>query len=448
MRLSSLSRRRLTVGISLDTDRLVAFLPGAHGGRAGASRPRLWVRALAASSENLGWTDLATALAELMIVAGTKRGRLYVALEPPLGLVRSVDLRGVSEEEARHIVRRDPSRFFPSRQATLAVELRRPPWSRGQFLAVAAAESLVESIGEAARTTGWSLGGVVPAQLAWAAALGNERPLGEQEIVVRVADHVEVIGIRAGMIRTIRRVAIEETEDDAAPAIRARLAQLGIALTSDARVLASPSEARALAATFASRTPGPSLFPEVERAAAKRSRRRGMVARFTAAAGFLVVAAKLELSGLERERAHIAAERARLRPVVEQSIALRESLAVSTAQLAALRGDALAASHWSSLIVALADTLPDDAFLVALSGDRDSIHIEGRAAHAAPVFDALASMTLLTDVRADGPIRQDVHDDATSEHFTLVARLTRSESLPPSRSAASGNPRLGEEGKP
>ena len=411
MRFARVFSRSRSIGVALDDKRLRAWLP-APGQRDAA---RVWTRTLARAPEAGDWTDLTDALRELRALVGTHVGVIHVALMPPLGRIRLIELPGVSEGEAARVVRRDPSRFFPVRAERLAVALQGSGWRRSTpFLVAAAPHSIVEQAAAAAAASGWSLGRIAPAPLAWAVlAAGAER----QSLVIRCADHIELLRVARGTLIGARRLPLgevastAETED---PPI----------------VIASESEAAERAAALVNRSTGPMLESEVERAAVRRTHRRRAILRTAVAAALLVGAAMVELSGLQQERSRVAMERRRIHAAVVQSMAVRESIAASTARLAALRGVGATSARWSELIATLAEQLPSDAYLVSLTAEGDSVHLEGAALRAAPVFDAVNSMASVRGVRPDGPIRQELRGSEGSEHFLLSAFVRASGGQP------------------
>lgn len=429
----SANRRERRVGIALETNRLVARLPVGQRDANASFEHTVWIRPLTPSAESVdeSWTDLAEALVELRGVLGVKRGLLCVALMPPLSQLRRLDLTGMTESEARRVVSRDPARFLPLRSKRLTVELEGTGWRRTTpFLLAAAPTATIEAIGGAARQAGWSLGDVVPAELAWAAAARREgrthRKAGE--LIVCLERHIAVVRVDRHGIISIRRTPA--AHEDATPsAVRAQCAERGTAVSSDARVIASPDEAAALAAELAPLTPGPTFLPAEARTRVRQRVRRATTRRLAAVVLLLALAGALELFGLARERASIAGERTRIRRTVAQALVVRESVAVLSERLAAVRAVALDSPRWSTWLATLADALPSDAFLLSLNAEGDSLHLEGSATRAAPVFDALAAVRGIQGVRPEGPIRQEVRDGgATSEHFVLAALLARPDS--------------------
>ena len=402
MRFARVFSRSRSIGVALDDTGLRAWLP-APGPR---NATRVWTRALARAPEAGEWTDLTDALRELRSLVGGHVGVIHLALMPPLGRVRLIELPGVSEKEAARVVRRDPSRFFPVRAARLAVELQGSGWRRlSPFLVAAAPHYIVEQAAAAAAASGWSLGGIAPAQLAWA-VLGQGA--GPHSLVIRCADHIELLRIARGALIGARRVPLSESASTAES-------------SAQPKIIASESEAAERAAALINRPAGPMLQSESARSAVRRTQRKRAILRSAVAAALLVGAAALELSGLRQERSRVAMERRRIHAAVAQSMAVRESIAVSTERLAALRGVGAASARWSELLATLAEQLPSDAYLVSLTAEGDSVHLEGAALRAAPVFDAVNAISSVRGVRPDGPIRQELRGAEGSEHFVLSA---------------------------
>ena len=399
----------LHVGVALANDRLVAVLPGRE-------RREPWLRPLAPSPEpGAASPELANALAELRDrLPGRSHGRarratLHVALLPPLAHWRRVVMPGLRIDEARQVLRREPSRYLPiaADPPLLVIELEGTGWrERSPFTLLAASRALIEGIHAAAQESGWQVAEIVSAHAAWAASAEPSRPLAprtQRALLVALGDRIDVVTSRGGRATEVRRVpaALRATIPDAPAAAQA------------------PD---ALAARFAARAGGPVLLPDVVHAVMKRRARTTAMIRLAAAAVLLLGAGMLDLWGTARERSTIAGERARLRTSVGEALATREALAQTTARLATVRAAAESAPRWSTLIASLAEALPDNAFLIALAGSGDSLRLEGIAPRAAPVFDAIGRIEGLRSLRPDGPIRQERSiAGATNERFTLTA---------------------------
>lgn len=408
------------IGIALEKDRLVALRPR-EAGTSASIESRRWIRPLTLAPDGQSWTDLAEALTELRALSGERRGMLHVALMPPLSHFRQIELAGVTEREATQLVSRDPSRFLPVRSKTLVVALEGAGWRLASpFLLTAAPAPLLEAIGEAVRQSGWSLGGVLPAQLAWAASIAERGP---RVLIVRLDTHIEILHVERQAVVEVRRVPIgREGAESTLPVL---LAERGIEVDATAAVVPTTLDAATMAAQFTPGAIGPTLLPEVERIAVRQRTRQWTVVRLALAAALLIAAAALELWGSGRERANVAAERARIRRSVAEALVTRESVAVLTERLTALRAVEADAPQWSAWVAKLADHIPSDAFLLSLTAEGDSLRLEGAAERAAPVFDAVASVQGVSSVRPEGAIRQEVRGgDATSEQFVLAAQLT------------------------
>ena len=105
-------------------------------------------------------------------------------------------------------------------------------------------------------------------------------------------------------------------------------------------------------------------------------------------------------------------------------MAARDSLAALRQRTAILRGFGAGAPRWSSVIVALGAALPRDASLLSFRSKGDTLILTGEAAQAALVFGALGRSNVLTGVRAEAPIQQQVENgEVVAERFTIAARL-------------------------
>lgn len=444
--------RTTHVGIALSADRLVAVLPG-------DSPASPWTRPLTPTGDPaVTWPDLAEALGALRLAVGGTRpgGALHVALLPPLGELRRVELPGLSIVEARQVLRREPSRYLAraADSAPMELEVEGEGWRQSSpFTLLAASRAIVDGIHAAAQQAGWRLAGIVAAEGAWgaAASLLPAKDDADRALLVCLDDRVELVRVEDGHVLTVRRLPVAANNaaslvqslvrgaDGSPPAsvvvvgesplaeeLCLTLATPGTSTQRDAGPGTWHDSPALLAARFATRASGPSLLPDSERALLAHNARRANVVRFAAAAALLVAAAGIQLWGLSREHDAIVAERARLREPVTRALAVRDSLGQVANRLATIRSASASSPRWAPLLVALSTRLPDDAFLLSLRADRDSLRLEGEAARAEGVFDALRGLQGFTALRPDGPIRQEIADDgSTSERFTLSARVVR-----------------------
>lgn len=412
--------RATRVGIALGRDQLLAVLPGDA-----PSAP--WIRPLSPFGDPDGeWPALARTLGDLraaVSAASPFRSALHVALLPPLAHLRRVELPGLRVSEARSVLAREPSRYLPlpADAPPLALEIEGEGWRQSSpFTLFAVPRALIDAIDAAARQSGWRVAEIVAAESAWAASASSLLPGAagmDRVLAVRLDDRVDIVRARRGRIVSMRRFP------PGAPGVGPLLLSLPRGAIVDAGSQRSPA---ALAAAFAPRAAGPALLPDEDRIAMQHRAKRASIVRFAAAAALVVAAAGLQLWGASLEEARIAAERARLREQVSRALATRDSLTQAVNRLTVLRAAARSAPRWSSLIASLSAALPDDAFLVSLSVGSDTLHLEGSAARAAGVFDALGSVRGVRTVRPEGPIRQEMMEDGTAtEHFTLSAQLEK-----------------------
>jgi hypothetical protein len=75
------------------------------------------------------------------------------------------------------------------------------------------------------------------------------------------------------------------------------------------------------------------------------------------------------------------------------------------------------------VLATFGERLPDDAYLVALRGQGDSVTVEGLAGSAADAVDAVAGAPGIAGVRTAAPVRPDLATEGGEERFTLAARL-------------------------
>jgi hypothetical protein len=140
------------------------------------------------------------------------RGTLHIALLPPLAHVRRVELPGLSLNEARQVLRREPSRYLPLAvsAARLELEVVGQGWpAASPFTLFAAPRALVESIHAAARQSGWRVAEIVSAEAAWAASATSLKPAaknGDRTVVVSTPECVEILTVRDADLVAIRRL--------------------------------------------------------------------------------------------------------------------------------------------------------------------------------------------------------------------------------------------------
>ena len=380
--------RRPRIGIALAPNRLVAVLPRGR---------RLEARDVA---------DLPRAFAELKRASGYGRAVVSVALVPPLVALRRVSLPPLRDEERRWVLARDAARYFIDARERQVIGAAALPLGapRASVLAVAARARLVEDLEAACAAVEWTLAAIVPAHAAWAASV-SARDARTTAVVVRLPDAIEVLRLEGGRLVERHRLPHDGARDLPAPAV----------------VLAAPgTDPLVVAAESAPDTAALELCSDGRHAARRRIARRVAAGLAAVAAACLVIAAGLDVWGLDRQLSTLRARRSALASQVGAAMRARDSLSELTGSVAAVRRLDETGPQWSAFLADMAEYLPRDAHLIALRGAADSVVIEGVARQAAGVFQAVQQMPRVVAVRAEAPIRQDAAADGTvREQFAL-----------------------------
>jgi hypothetical protein len=150
---------------------------------------------------------------------------------------------------------------------------------------------------------------------------------------------------------------------------------------------------------------------------------RQLTRRLAAAVvALLVLAGAAEFLGVKRELARVQAQRDALRPQLATTLFGRTTVETAYQQLAVLADAERTAPHWSTVIAGITERLPLEAYLTGFRGNGDSVAVDGLAARAARVFEALDRVGSLSDVRATAPVRLETPIDGPPlERFTISA---------------------------
>jgi len=90
-----------------------------------------------------------------------------------------------------------------------------------------------------------------------------------------------------------------------------------------------------------------------------------------------------------------------------------------------------------SVIAAITDALPADAYLLSFRARRDTLILDGLAKNSTEAFNALAEVPGLANVKSVGGVQRQLQDDGTAlEHFSVQARMLLP--VPPSASPFTG----------
>lgn len=428
---------------------------------ASAGAPTVWQHELALHGGANGSHELlAEGLTGAVRAMALDSPSLVVALLPPLAETRAISLPPLAEDDRNRFLARNAARYFVLARGTQVVGSASTAASNGTgaadgpstVLASSTAQLLMQAVEAAAASAGCVLRAVVPAEAAWAAAAVTLWPTfarGTAYVAITRDDRTDLMTVVNGMLQGVRRfrgpadaaqiAAIASGGGDrgsarmavagpadAAHAMIAALTATGLrVLAADPRWAAIATQPDALAARFAPDAAGLEFRTEVTIERERAGTRRKAWWGFGMAAAALLIAAFVHFAGVRRELAHVQASRAAIRPQVEAALAERAPVDAAYRQVAALASTARGARHWSAVLAALAEHLPDDASLTAVRVRGDSVFIDGVAERAGPVFDAIARMPGVLSVRATAPVRRDaIEGEMPLEHFSLGAQLS------------------------
>ena len=443
--------KRIRTGVALSLTELVAAdvrLPGGAAWRVPLDPP---------DSNGGGWPSLTSALRQLAEKLEAVDGRLVVALMPPLTEVRRLDLPPLKREQVLQLLARNANRYFVTAREPQVVGTSIPKRASRTgpvpVLGAAASARLVNAIAAAARNSGWTLDGVVPAEVGWSAAAGAIWPAltkGTSHVLVHHDDRTDLLRIEDGGLAGVRRfrvgsldaqLIVEALDDSRANGTAPRVGSLGVAAPRQELVRALPRESANVttpgnewtsaaadpmvaAATFV--TPDDALTLLTEDVAEVRARagRRLTMSIFAAALLLLVGAALLELWGVKRELAAVQAERASLRPQLQSMLSGRSTFDASNRKLTALFGAQRETPYLSGVIASVTDALPEGAHLLSFRARRDTLILDGLAKSSGEAFTALEAIPGLVNVKSVGGVQRQLQDDGTAlEHFTVQARM-------------------------
>ena len=404
--------RAVRIGIAIGGDSLVVraaptVLPG------GA------LTLLLAGSPNAEgrWPELDAAFVELchLLPAGAKVSA-SVVLAPPLVQLRRIALPPLKADERRRVLCRDASRWFVGAREAFVADALPIAGANGDVMAAAIPARYADAIVRAASSARIELRTVQPAQWAWAASLDRSQRTTTCALVVPGSRAFDVVWLALGAVTGARR--LREGAD-----VEARLDAL--LADGDATTVVRIADPMAVAAEHAGCARGPELLPESVRASRHATVMRRARTIALAAAAMLVVAAGIELWGVQRQLAMVRAERALLRARVTRAMASRDSATSVESQLGVVATEVREAPRWTVVIANLTERLPGDAWLQSLAASGDSVTLVGESAHASEVFEVLRRDPAIAGVRADAPIRREMPaDGAPVERLGLTIRLT------------------------
>ena len=438
---------RTAIGVALTATELFVSEPGA--GRMAGTRI-----ALASGPDERGaWPELVAAFRQVAAARGA--GELNVALLPPLVEVAGLEMPPLDESELVQVLARNAGKYFVGARGSQTVGVLRDGGRRGQpagVLAAAAGTRLIAVIDAAAAESGWSVGLVTPAESAWVAgavAIWPAFARRSAHVLVHEVDRTVLLELHHGRLSGVRRFRAGAADADLiADAILAArgsdatavgsigvsggrqellraLGARGVGVNAATGPRADHADVPGMmAATFAAASAGPLLMNEHARANLRSRQRRITLAVAAVAVLLLGVAAAVRLWGVRRELKLIQGQRAEVQPLVAATLVGRSSVEDAYRHLAAIAAADRAAPHWAPVLAELSAIVPDDGYLIAFRTHGDSLIMEGMAARAVRVFDAVHGSKLLTGVRAPAPVRAEAPEGGDPlERFSIAGVL-------------------------
>ena len=173
-------------------------------------------------------------------------------------------------------------------------------------------------------------------------------------------------------------------------------------------------------------TRSPELIHDATRQARSEAQLRVTRWLLCATAACVVAAGGVYRWGLSRHLSVVAIQRNAIRPRVTGAVAARDTLDLLLRSISAMRLVERVTPRWSSAIARIVVALPEDASLITLRADGDSVSLDGQASDAASVFTAFRSTPGVVDVRATAPIRQELAvGESPIERWTIALRVAR-----------------------
>jgi Tfp pilus assembly protein PilN len=374
--------------------------------------------------------------------ASPRNQAVDIAIMPSLCEVRLVQLPPLKQAEVETIIRRDAGKHFTVSTEPRVIAVRLPPRSAANAPVMAASVSqvLLNDLTAAAASTEWTVRRFVPAYAAWLHA--SEASARPRAVIAVEGATAHVLRIDNNAVTEVRRMpasgaqsiadALGNTAGTATVFAESRERgdlTAGLSSAGWSVLPASTNAATTAARNAAAATP---VFLTEMHHATRAVQQRTLANRLaTAAVLLLLAAAAMAHWGASRELSALRERRASIRGRITPLLALRDS--VDRLESRTRETDALFASlpRWSRTLYEMTILLPTDAHLTRLNATGDTVVIEGEAARAGDVLEAIARAPSLRNVQLTGPVQRDLADGTTTaERFVIQATLASAAKAP------------------
>jgi hypothetical protein len=366
-----------------------------------------------------------------------------------------MELPPLRDDELHRLLSRNAQRYFLHAREPQVIGASAGKRGNSPMSVVGAAASarLVAAIESAARSAGWTVEAIVPAEAGWRGAALTIWPAlrrGVSHLLVHLPDRIDMLRMEDGRLAAVRHfrpgaadaaligdLLTQSRDNGTAPRVaaigsREKREELTRVLSDRGIVVMPPppewrtnaDDAALVAASFSA--PGEPLALRTEAALVARSQRYRYLTTmvFLLSTVLLGLAGWMHLSGVRSTLAAVEAERTALRPRLQESMVGRATYEASFAKLAELREAERTAPRWTRVLAAVTNHLDDDAHLVAFRTRGDTLLLEGRAVAAGPVIDQLANTPGLANLRSTGQVQRDLQRSGESlDKFSVSAQL-------------------------
>ena len=426
---------RVRIGLAIGANRVTAVQLSRYPLPATRYPRRVWSWPLTPPGADASWPSLANALAELRAELGPALVTAGIALLRPFSHTKAISVPPVRSRELGALVTRNVRRYFAiGADAALADARFLPRRRRGRdggdrsrdALAVTAQERDIQMVAAAVSSVGFRVVAITTGSVALTEGIRTlVRAAGRGRVAVTVssadiAETIQLVGGRPVLVQPV----LARTADTTAIAITRTAGADGARKPISTAALRDLDPA-AIAAVGAVRPADdlPLLLPTDVKRERQRAARRRTSQIVAACAASVMLAAAFHLWGLRRELDAIERERSAIAPAVARATASRRAAVNVLSQLETIGILERSAPRYTEALAALAEALPDSAYLVSFAAQGTAFRVGGVArATTSVVVPALAASPHFFDVALFSPIERDEASGAEQFDLTLALR--------------------------